>query len=84
MNTADMAWSKIKDVMNDVEAETAYELEKLYVFSVRPSETPSGFSTGSVVITVDKRTGKIEGVMGDDSKLRKGSYFKMLDSELFK
>lgn len=84
MLDANQAWLKLKKSIANVEVETIYELEDLYVFSLRSIGSKPGACTGTVGVTVHKETGKIEGIMGDDPRLYKGSTLKLLDPELFK
>lgn len=72
------AWEKVHAIQKNSAPETAYELDELYVFSIRPKESSPGVSTGSTVITVNKKTGKVEGVVGDDPRLTRGKTFKFI------
>ena len=77
--TVKEAWSFVRAKFNDVKPETAYELEKIYVFSIRPADTKPGFGTGAVVITVDRNTGEVSSLPADSPELRQGSHFRFID-----
>ena len=81
--TPQEAWVKVQKEVSDVVVETAYEIDKLYVFSIRPSETKPGHLTFTTIMTVDKRSGKVEGLLMDDPRLLRGKYLKMLDPSTF-
>ncbi len=67
------AWNQVKQILQDVEAETARESLKMFMFSVRPSGMQPGFSNGSSVIAVYKDTGVVESLPGDDDRLYEAS-----------
>lgn len=77
------AWSKVKDAMGDVEVETAYEIDELFVFSIRPAGAKPGFSTGTMVMTVDKTSGKFDSLQVGHPRLLSGNTFQMLEPSDF-
>ena len=82
--TSKEAWSIVKSKIENVEPETANEIDKYYIFSLRPIGAQPGFSTGTAVIIINKSSGEMDSTIIGDPRLTQGASFKMIDTSIFK